>query len=82
MAKTPKFFSALTRKIKPKTTVPISTHPEFYRPKGKKFARKGRTRVRTMSAITRDYLKRMDGNIKGKFFGNTEPGVGSYKAKW
>lgn len=75
-----KFFNALTRKTKSGTTIPISTHPEFYRPKGKKFARKGRTRVRTLKSITRDYLKRMDNNLKGKFFG--PGGSGSYKAKW
>jgi hypothetical protein len=77
MPKTPKFFSALMHS-KPKTVTPISTHPGFYRPTGKKFARKGRTRIRTMSSIARDYLQRMDANLKGKFFGSPAPG----KAKW
>ena len=84
MPKTPKFFSNLTRG-KAKTITPISTHPEFYRPKGSRFKRKGRTRIRTMRSIARDYFRRMDNNLKGKFFGNPSsktPNRGSYKARW
>jgi hypothetical protein len=76
--KMPKFFKALTTSTKSKTTIPISTHPDFYRPKGNRFARKGRTRVRSMKGIAQRYFKRMDANAKGKFFGAGNSG----KMKW